>query len=234
MTTEINSKVAIIIPAKDEEHTIGEVLDNLLLNFDADNLTVVDDESSDRTAEIARWKNVRVMQGKGKGKGAAIKAAIKNVRSDILVFIDADGSHKPEDIPALIQPIIAGNADLVIASRIKGGSEEFSGNISNKIRFIGNLISAFIINLVWGRGKRTVTDCQNGFRAIKTRVCREINLKENSFAIEQEMVIKCLKMGYRISEISSYEFKRKYGNSHINPMIMLPKYIWCFIKNIVS
>lgn len=234
MIVNNNSKVAIIIPVKNEEQTIGEVLDKLLLNFNVDNIVVIDDSSSDRTAEIARYKNVRIIQGKGIGKGAALRKAIDNVTSDIILFIDADGSHNPDDISSLIQPIIDDNADLVIASRIKGGSEEFSGNIKNIMHYFGNVLASFIVNLIWGHGKKIVTDCNNGFRAIRTNVAKQLDLKENSFAIEQEMVIKCLRMGYRISEIPSYESKRKYGKSHINLVTMLPRYIWCFIKNLFN
>jgi len=232
MNDKINSKVSIIIPAKNEERTIGEVLDKILLNFSADRVAVIVDETVDRTAEIAKQKKVKVITGDGKGKGAAIKVAIDSITSDILVFIDADDSHKPEDIPKLIQLIIDNNADLVVASRIKGGSEELSGSINNIMRFIGNIISSFIINLIWAKGKVTVTDCQNGFRAIRRNIAKQLNLKEDSFAIEQEMVINCLKKGFRIREVPSYELKRRHGKSQVNPIIMLPKYIWCLIKNI--
>lgn len=225
-------RVEVIIPAKNEEQTIGSVLDKLLLDFKADNITVIDDSSSDRTSEISGCRGVKVMRGEGRGKGRAVRMAIDKVESDILVFMDADGSHRPEDIPGLIQPIIDGNADMVVASRIKGGSEEFSGSISNLMHFLGNLISAFAINLIWGRGKKAVTDAQNGFRAIRGSLARQLGLKEDSFAIEQEMVIKCLKRGYRISEIPSYELRRQCGRSHINSVAMLPVYIRCFAKNI--
>lgn len=222
----------IVIPAKNEEQTIEDILDKILLNFSADRIIIIADGIVEPTSEIARRKNVKVVQGNGKGKGAAIKAAIDNTASDILIFIDADGSHKPEDIQKLIQPIVDGQADMVIASRIKGGSEEFSGNIKNVIHYIGNIVSSFIVNLIWAQGKKIITDCNNGFRAIKTNVAKQLKLEEDDFAIEQEMTIKCIKMGYRICEVPSYEFKRQYGKSHVNSMRMLPKHISCFIKNI--
>lgn len=227
-----NSKVTIIIPAKNEERTIEGALNKILSNFSADRVVIIADGIVGPTAEIAKQKNVKVVQGNGRGKGAAIKASIANAISDILVFIDADGSHKPEDIPKIIQPIVDGEADLVIASRIMGGSEEFLGSLNNIIHYIGNVLSSFVVNLIWCHGKKIVTDCNNGFRAIRTNVARQLNLEEDNFAIEQEMTIKCIKMGYRISEIPSYEFRRQYGKSHVNLIRMLPKHILCFIKNI--
>jgi len=232
MKSDINSKITIIIPAKNEEHTIGKVLDKILLSFGADNVVVIVDEAADRTVEIAKQKNVKAMVSGRKGKGSAIKFAIDKIICDILVFIDADGSHEPEDIPKLIQPILDDEADLVIASRMEGGSEELSGSLNNTLRCVGNIVSSGIINFIWGKGDRIIADCQNGFRAIKKGVANQIKLKEDSFAIEQEMVIKCIKMGFRIREVPSYELKRQYGNSRVSCTRMLPIYMWCLIKNI--
>lgn len=223
------NNISVIIPAKDEERTIGEVIKKTL--FITDNIIVIDDSSRDATFKIAKQYNVTVMAGPNKGKGALIRFAINNVKSDILVFIDADGSHDPQDIPKLVSSIVEDKADMVIASRITGGSGELGGCLSNLIRLFGNLLSTYIVNLLWGNGIK-LTDVQNGFKAIKRNVVVELNLCENSFAIEQELVIKCLKKGFKILEIPSYETKRLHGKSHLNPVIMLPKYIWCFVRNL--
>lgn len=232
MNLSNNQKCAIIIPAKNEECTIGKILDSLLVYFNLGSIVVVVDAASDPTAAIANQKGVRVMYNDKVGKGAAIRFAIANVESDLLVFLDADGSHEINDIPNLIQPILSGEAELVVGSRIKGMSEEFSGGISNTMHYAGNILSAFMINMLWGGGRKIVTDCQNGFRAIRADIAKSLNLEEDSFAIEQEMVIKCIKRGYRIREVVTHEFKREHGNSKINTFKMLPKYISCFIKNL--
>jgi hypothetical protein len=124
------------------------------------------------------------------------------------------------------------SADLVIASRFLAGSDELSGSITNRLRFLGNILSTFTINVIWGRGKRIITDSQNGFRAIRRKVATTLRLKEKGFAIEQEMVIECLKRGYKICEVGSYELQRKHGVSHVNIIKRLPEYLWCFIKAI--
>ena len=232
MPLDNNSNIAIIIPAKNEGQTIGGVLDKILLRFYPDNVIVIVDDMRDDSVIIAQQRKVRVLRNNKRGKGGAIRFAIDNVNSDILVFIDADGSHDPEDIPKLIQPIIAGKADLVIASRIKGGSEEFSGSIENSVHYIGNRLSAFITNLFWNYEDYKITDCQNGFRAIRNNTAIQLDLREDTSVIEQEMTIQCLKKGFRIDEIPSYEFKRQYGKPRINAMNTLPRHILYFIISI--
>lgn len=225
----------VVVFAKNEERTIGTVLEKILINFNAEDIVViVSRDTVDRTREIARQKDIKVMEDSGRGKGAAIRMAIDNITDDILVFIDADGSHKIEEIPGLLEPIKNGKADLVVASRLLGKSDELSGSIANVMHYIGNVTSAFMINLIWGKGRKIVTDCQNGFRAVRRDVAARLDLKEASFAIEQEMVIKCIKKGYRIHEIPSHELRRQHGESHINSIKMLPKYIGCFLRNLIS
>jgi len=225
-------KVTIAVLVKDEESTIGVVLDELLLYHHHDDIVVIIDGIKNATIEKARQRKVRIIHGREKGKGNAVRLGIDNIASDVLVFMDADGSHASKDIAKLIRPIIEDKADLVIASRIKGGSEEFSGSIKNRLHYYGNILSSYIINLIWGQGNNVIADCQNGFRAIRSSAAKELGLKEDSFAIEQEMVIKAIKLRYRVQEVASYEFKRKHGKSHISMLRMLPKYIRCFIANL--
>lgn len=227
----VDSKVTVVILAKKEEHTIGKVIDKTLLGSSVGELIVIVDNMLDPSAHVAREKGVRVIENIARGKGAAIKMAIAQIDSDVLVFMDADGSHNPDDIPKIIQPILEAKADLVIASRMLGGSEEFCGSIQNILHYIGNRLSSFIVNLIWPNGKK-LTDCNNGFRAIRSDIAKELTLKEDGFVIEQEMTTACLKRKYRVVEIPSYEFKRQYGKSHVNPIKTLPRHIWCFIKDI--
>ena len=128
---------------------------------------MVDGHSKDRTAEIARsfGDGVRVVKDNGKGKGDAVRVGAFAARYDTVVYLDADGSHDPKDIPALVEPIKKGEADLVIGSRGRGGSDELHGDVEKLLRMIGSDIILIGINLRW---KQHLTDSQNGFRAIRT------------------------------------------------------------------
>jgi len=221
-------KVSLIIAIKNEAKTIASVIKES--QKCVDEILVIDGHSNDDSRKIAEKLGANVFLDNGKGKGAAIRLGIKKATGNILVFIDGDGSHNPKDIPKLIKPIVKGEADLVVASRGKGGSDELHGNLEKTIRLIGSAaIITLVINLRFGTD---LTDSQNGFRAISKEVARKLDLKENIFTVEQEMVIKVLKGGYRIVEIASHEYERRYGNSRIELLTMSWRYIWCLVKNI--
>jgi len=219
-------RITLIMPAKNEEVTIEDVLRSSrpLVN----DILVVDGHSTDNTREVALNAGARVVSDHGKGKGDGVRVGIHEATGDILVFIDADGSHDPQDIPRLVQPIREGRADLVIGSRMTGGSDELHGDINRFIRMTGSHIILLLINYRW---EIRLTDVQNGFRAINAQVARELNLKENSHSIEQEMVMKCAKQGYRLTEVPSHEYERRHGKSTIKLKTAWLRFGWCFLKN---
>ncbi|MFH0838902.1 MAG: glycosyltransferase family 2 protein [Candidatus Omnitrophota bacterium] len=231
--TSHSSGITVVIFARGEEATIGRIINEIKNCFTRGKVVAVITNKSIKTLEILKNYKISPIFDNGKGKGAAIRMAIELISSDILVFMDADGSHRPKEIPLLVEPILKNESDLVIASRLRGKSEELGNNLENIIRLLGNLLSSFLIKILWGKRGQFILDCQNGFRAIKADVARKLCLTSNTFAIEQEMVIRCLKKGYRIREIPSYEIKRKFGKSHINPFSMLFQYMYCFFNEIV-
>ncbi len=149
--------------------------------------------------------------------------AINHIENGIIVFIDADGSHCIKDIPDLVNPIYLEKADLVVASRMLGGSDELHGNLTNFIKMMGTGIIQIAINYRWGVN---LTDSENGFRAIRVDVAKKLKLKSNDFDIEQEMVMKSLKKGFNITEIPSHEYPRKGGEAKLNLMKCGWKFIW--------
>jgi dolichol-phosphate mannosyltransferase len=197
----------------------------------SDDLIVIDGHSTDRTATIAEVCGDRVILDNGRGKGDAVRVALKAAIYPITVFIDADGSHDPLDIPELVAPIAAGEADLVMGSRMLGGSEELYGSFSEVIRLIGSLIITLSINYRYGL---RLTDYQNGFRAIRTEVGNRIGLTINITTIEQEMAMKCLKYGYRVTERPTREYRRKGGVSKINVMKVTHLYILNLICGLIG
>jgi len=221
-------KTTVVIPAKNEERSISKIITKCRKY--ADELLVVDGYSTDGTVRVARKLGARVVQDHGLGKGDGLRVGIREAKGDILVFIDADGSHDPNDIPKLITPIKQNKADMVVGSRGMGGSDELHGDVEKLLRMIGSDIILIGINKKF---KVNLTDSQNGYRAIRTDAARALNLKENITTIEQEMTIKCLKKGFRISEVPTHEYAREHGASVIKLRKVWFRYVWSFLINLL-
>jgi len=218
-------KISVIIPTKNEELNITEIIKKARKY--SDDIVVVDGHSKDKTRDIALDLGARVVLDNKKGKGDAIREGIRAAKHDVLIFIDADGSHDPDDIPAVAGPILEGKADHVSTSRMRGGSDELHGDFSKFVRMVGSDIITLGINY---RFNVRLTDSQNGFRAIKKGTASALGLKENITTIEQEMIIKTVKKGFRLIEIPSHEYARKYGESSISVSRVWFRYVFSWIK----
>ena len=223
--SQAQSKVSVVIPTLNEEKTVAEIIKGCKPY--ADEIIVVDGHSQDRTREVAEGLGVKVILDNRKGKGEALRHAVNFVSGDIIVFIDADGSHDPRDIPGLVEPILKDEADHVSGSRLIGGSSELHGGFDECFRLMG---SSFITACINWRFKVTLSESQNGFRAIKTDVIKQLGLKENITTIEQEMIMKTLKKGFRMAEFPSHEHKRKMGYSKITLRKVWFRYVYTLLK----
>ncbi len=221
----VATDVSVVIAAKQEAPSIGGVIDRTRRYAQA--VLVVVGQSTDGTADVAARSGASVLPETGRGKGLAIRQAIPHIRTPVTVFLDADGSHDPEDIPLLVAPILSGEADHVVASRLRGGSSELHGGFDEFLRLAG---SSFITACINRRFKCRLSESQNGFRAIRTSVLRELDLHENTTTIEQEMTIKTLRKGWRMAEVPSHEHPRAHGASHIRVWRDAPRYGYSLIK----
>jgi dolichol-phosphate mannosyltransferase len=185
-------------------------------------MLVIDGHSTDGTRQIASAFGARVILDDGRGKGAALQRGIAEAKGDILVFLDADGSHDPDDIPALVQPILDGEADHVSGSRMLGGSDELHATLSQFVRLVGSQIITLSVNYTQ---HTLLTDCQNGFRAIRREVAQALDLQERITTIEQEMVIKSVRSGYRLVEVATHEYPRANGRSNFSVLNVWPAYL---------
>lgn len=220
-------KVTVAVIARNEEATLGDLLTSLTSG--AGDVILIDGHSTDRTAEIAASMGVAVYRDGGLGKGDGIRRAIEVAAGEVVVFIDADGSHDPADIPALVAPILAGDADLVVGSRWQGGSDELGGDAGKFIRSTGSAVITLAINY---RFNVRLTDSQNGFRAIAVKAARTLQLTEDIFTIEQEMIMDCLRRGYRVAEVPTHEYRRQAGESQIVVWKVAHRYVWSLVKGI--
>ena len=222
------ARVVAVVLAKNEEGTIGEAVERAA-QF-VHEVVVMDGHSSDRTVEIARQMGASVYADPGRGKGSALRQSLRCVEADVLVFFDADGSPDPADIPRVAMPVVNDEADLCVGSRFAGGSEELSLSVSQLIRTVGNIMMNIAINRRW---HVYLTDTLNGFRAVRRQAALAVELREDTHTIEQEMVMKMLRHGYRVTNVPTHEYARKFGRSHINIWKEWPKFAWCVLVNIV-
>jgi glycosyltransferase involved in cell wall biosynthesis len=207
-----NPVVSVVIPAYNEEKTIGNVIEETIQIMDSLGLPyeiiVVDDGSTDSTKEEAsRYKVTVLSNGRNQGKGYALRKGFQHAQGNIIITIDADGSHKPKEIPDLINPLLNG-ADIVAGSRFLGNGQ----NHTSKLHILGNhLINMTIMVLT----RKIVTDSQTGLRAFKKDFLEKISLESNGYEIETEITVKGLKNGFKFHEIPINCKKREYGISKL-------------------
>lgn len=225
---ESGQGVTVCIPTRNEEMTIGRMIEGVRPY--ADEIMVVDGHSTDNTRRISEEKGARFIVDNGKGKGAALRLALEEARGRYIVFIDADGSHDPTDIPRLLEPLQRGEADMVVGSRPKGGSDELHGDIEKFARMIGSDIITLGINYRFGV---RLSDSQNGFRAMTVECGRALGLTEDITTIEQEMIMKALHRGFRIQEVPAHEYKREYGESTIVVSRVAFRYVYSLVKGLI-
>jgi glycosyltransferase involved in cell wall biosynthesis len=188
--------VVVAVPAFNEEVAIGSVV--LRSKKYADKVIVIDDGSKDHTAEIAISAGAEVVPHfNNGGKGAAIKDAFtyaKKVNADILVLIDGDGQHNPDEIPVVIAPIMKGDADMVNGSRFLVQN----GNHVPAYRRLGQEVLTFATN---AGTNMHITDTQNGFRAFSKKTFDCFSFGQSGMAIESEMLMDAAKAEMRIKEV---------------------------------
>jgi len=205
--------LSIILPVYNEEKAIKNVLDHLPSN-DAIEIIVVNDYSIDHSlAEIKKvqqYKNIRIINHlRNKGYGAAILTGIKHARGEIIVTMDSDGQHSPDDILTLIRPIIEKEADYTIGSRYLG---TYFYNLPVSTRLGEVLLEKFIQILF----HKKIKNNQNGFRAFNRKVLSIFrDIKYEGYAFCTEQILKASLEGYKIKECPIKLYDRKFGSSHI-------------------
>ncbi len=203
-----NPKISVVIPALNEEGSIGLVLNDIPRNI-VKEIIVVDNGSHDKTTAIAKKNGANVIIEPMKGYGSACLRGMSmlNKDTDIVVFLDADYSDYPQDIHTIIKPIITDKAEMVIGSRISGKREK--GALLPQAIF-GNKLATFLLLLFWGF---KFTDL-GPFRAITYKSLLALNMIDTNFGWTVEMQIKALKKGLRIKEVP-VRYRKRIGKSKI-------------------
>jgi len=209
MDTLPSANTLVAMPAYNEEKYIGSLV--LKVRQYADETLVIDDGSTDRTTEIAKLAGATVIRHKeNRGKGTAIQAILaeaKKKSTDVLVILDADAQHNPEEIPTLIKPILDGY-DLVIGSRRQQASK------TPRYRRLGQKVLSYMTHILT---KKYSDDTESGFRAFSRKAISELQLKEKGFAIETEMIANAMDKGLRITHVSISNIYTQDGST-LNPI----------------
>jgi glycosyltransferase involved in cell wall biosynthesis len=209
--------LSVVVPAFNEENTIGDVISRLKvtiqkMDFDSE-IIVIDDFSSDRTSEIARDQKIKVYSlRRHMGKGYALRVGFIKAKGEIIATIDSDGSHRPEELPHLLLPILQDKADLVIGSRFLR-KKQVDGK---RFNVAGVRIFNQLVRVLTGKG---FSDTQSGYRAMKTVVLERMVFDSAGYEIESEMLVKTALRGLRIQEVPISFKQRTYGRSSLDPIV---------------
>ena len=206
----MSGSISVIIPALDEEEPIGAVVRACLATGLPDEVIVVDNGSTDATAARAAEAGARVVQApRGYGRACAAGVTAADPRADVLVFLDGDGSDCPEVMEQLVRPILRGEADFVIGSRVRGEREPGSMNLQ---QIFAGRAAGFLLRLLYGV---PFTD-MGPFRAIRRDALERLGMREETYGWNLEMQMRAARAGLRILEIPVNHRCRTGGESKVS------------------
>lgn len=189
-------KLSAIVPVYNEAATVETALRRLLKIRQVSEVIVVDDGSTDATPRLLKKiksKKIQIVRQKNGGKGAAVRKGLELVSGDYVLIQDADLEYDPADIPALLEPVKQGKAEIVYGSR-------FLGPHMNLLFWhrLGNSLLNLLVNLLYNT---TLSDMETCYKLVPTKVLRSLHLASRSFELEPEITCKLLRSGYRIFEV---------------------------------
>ena len=203
-------KIVACMPAYNEEKTIAKII--LLTQKHVDQVLVCDDGSTDLTAEIAEKMGATVISHKeNMGKGAALRTLFKKAieeQADIIVTLDSDGQHDPTEIPKLIEPILAGKADITIGHRLQSKEMPLYRRIGNKL----------LTALLRKAAKAPVLDTQSGFRAYSRKALQAITIDIDTMAVDSHIIVEATRKGLRVKEVPVKAAYKGLKHSTLNPI----------------
>ncbi len=201
--------ISFLVPAYNEAPSILELLGRVDALELEKQIVVVDDGSTDGTGDLVeQWADGRsdvvLVRQRNGGKGAALRAGIPHTAGDIVVIQDADLEYDPTDVPALVDPIVRGVADVVYGSRLSGGKPQ-------RAYFFWHLVGNRFLSLLTGiLFNTTISDMETGYKAFRAEVLKSLDLRENHFGIEPEITGKICKQKLRIYEVPISYYGRTY------------------------
>lgn len=214
-----NKNITIVIPAYNEEKIIATVIDGIKTLKENYEILLVDDGSTDQTSELAEKAGARVIRhAYKKGNGAAVKTGIRNASGEIVVLMDGDGQHNPQDIPNLVPYI--DKYDMVVGARGRGSETPFHRRLANKIY---NSLATFVT-------QERIPDLTSGFRVLKREIAKKfLYLLPNTFSYPVTITLALLRAGYQVKYVPIKTLRRT-GKSKIRPLADGIKFFTIILK----
>ncbi len=202
------SRLSIIIPARNEAAGLRSLLDELRQRYPWAEILVADDGSTDATTAICeKFAVVRIAHLYSMGNGAAVKSGARAAQGDVLVFMDADGQHRPEDIAKLLAQLDAG-FDMVVGARQAGSQANLGRGLGN---YFYNRLASYMTG-------QKIADLTSGFRAVRAEKFREfLHLLPNGFSYPTTITMAFFRAGYAVDYVPIHA-ARRIGKSHLNPI----------------
>jgi len=216
-------KASVIIPTLNEADAIREVVAAVRAVVPESEVLVVDCNSKDGTPEIARKAGAIVIDDPRPGYGRAILTGLERARGKVISVIDGDGTYEANDLPKTIIPILKGEADLVLASRLGG---KILAGAMPRTNLIGNYLLTWIYNALYNQ---SVTDTQTGLRSIRREAFEKLDLDDTAITFLSNMLVSAARMKLRIMEIPTTYYVRK-GHSKLHPLRDGGKIFRCIVK----
>jgi glycosyltransferase involved in cell wall biosynthesis len=193
-TTRSAPTVAVLIPCYNEELTVAGVIAQFRAELPEADIYVFDNNSTDRTVELARAAGAHVRFEPRQGKGYVVQAMFRQVQADIYVMVDGDATYPPGEVHKLIAPVLHDEADMVVGSRLHDDAQSQFKSLNR----LGNRMFLSVLNRTF---KVRITDMLSGYRAFNRRFVKGLPLFGGGFETETELTIKALDRGYRIVEV---------------------------------
>ncbi|MBS1255320.1 MAG: Undecaprenyl-phosphate mannosyltransferase [Deltaproteobacteria bacterium] len=198
--------IVVLIPCLNEEITIGKVIRDFQEAIPEAEIIVFDNNSTDRTANIAEESGAKVFHELRPGKGHVIASMFRKVKADYYVIVDGDDTYSAEHVRQLLKPVLEGNAEMAVASRLT----EYSEQSFRPLHVFGNNLVRRLVNWIF---HSNLTDIMSGYRVCSRELVQSVPIFSSGFEVETEITIRTMDYGFRITEVPVPYRNRPEGSS---------------------